>query len=251
MKKRSVVFGLVLGLVPPLLWAEGISDVPPLQLMAAPQLFRKVVNLGTHKITYVRITPPQLPALPQPPPVPVAQPTPEQIAAEEARAAKTYLQLSVSVTVYPATATRPTVSDLSWWHEGKRYQAWSNVDFRLLTQISEVETETHIFSWFPFVGVGFLDEIPEERWPAGFALFGVADTTPVYYVEGTEADLTPVADILAGLDYFHAYYQVHYTRLAREYAELVALNEARAAELERNPPKPVDTVIHFWKAGAR
>jgi hypothetical protein len=224
------------------------TDLKPLE--SAPVLARKVVDMGTHKVTYIRITPPQLPAVPQPPPPPVTQPTPEQLAAEEARAAKTYEQLMVSVTVYPATATTPLVADLNWWHEGKRYQAWSNVDFRLLTQISQVETETHIFAWFPMVGEGSVEEIPAEQRPAGLSLFTAADTAPLYYVEGTEEDMAAVAGTLAGLDYFHAYYQLHKPRLAEEYAQLMALIAERQAELEKNPPKPVDTTIHFWRAPA-
>lgn len=224
-------------------------ETPP-QLQTATELARKVVNLGTHKVTYIRITPPRLPALPVPPPTPVAQPTPEQIAAEEARAAKTYEQLSVSVTVYPATATTPTVSDLSWWHEGKRYQAWSNVDFRLLTQITQVETATHIFSWFPFVGEDSIEGLPASSRPAGFSLFKKADTDAQYYFEGNEEDMATVAGTLAGLDYFHAYYQLNRERLATEYAQRMADAAAQEAELAKNPPKPVDTVIHFWKNSA-
>lgn len=223
---------------------------PPAALSAATELVRKTVDLGTHTVTYVRITPPQLSALPQAPRPPATEPNAEQLAQEAARAAKIYEQLLFSVTVYPATATTPTVIDLNWWREGRRYQAWSNVDFRLLGQITELETSTHVFAWFPAVGVDAVTDLPADRHPAGLALFDAADPAPHYYVEGTEADLAPVADTLLGLDTLHAYYQIHYTRLVEEHARLQALNAAHAAELARNPPRPVDTVIHFWKAHA-
>lgn len=231
-------------------FAQGISVGTPPEVEAASQLGRKVVNLGTHKVTYIRITPPRLPATPVAPPASVVRSTPEQISADEARAAKTYAQLSVSVTVYPATADTPTVADLSWWHEGKRYQAWSNVDFRLLTQMREIETATHIFSWFPFVGEGSVEQLPGSSRPAGFSLFTKADTFPQYYFEGGDDDMAAVADTLAGLDYVHAYYQLHRERLAAEMAQRVTDAAARKAESAKNPPKPVDTTIHFWKKSA-
>lgn len=221
----------------------------PTVVATAPALATKVVDHGSHTVTYVRITPPALPALPQPP-TPVTQPTPEQLAEDEARAAKTYEHLSVSVTVYRGTGDTPTVSDLNWWHEGKRYQAWSNVDFRLLSQVTHLETETHIFAWFPFIGEVLMTEIPEEQRPAGLSLFTTADTTPHYFIEGTEEDLEAVASTLAGLDYFHAYYQLHRQRLATAYAEHLAAAAAHEAELAKNPPRPANTTIHFWKMPA-
>lgn len=211
------------------------------------ELARKVVDRGHHKITYIRITPPKLPALPVPPPAPVTAPTPEVLAAMAAREAKTYVQLSVWATVYSGSGNRPTVSDLNWWHEGKRYQAWSNADFRLLAQVSEIETETHVYGWMPFSSEGSIEGVAAADLPAGFSLFTPTDVSPQYYFEGTAEDMEPVADTLTGLDYFHAYYQLHHTRLAEEYARQMAEAAAHAEELAKNPPPPRrDTVIHFW-----
>jgi hypothetical protein len=214
------------------------------------ELSRKTVDLGTHKVTFIRITPPRLPVLPTPPVIAVAPPSAKQLAEDEARAAKTYEQLSATVTVYPGAGERPTVSDLTWWHEGKRYQAWSNIDFRLLTQIPELETETHVFSWFPFVSEGSVEEIPVAERPTGLSLFTLADTTPQYYLEGSVEEIAPIEGTLHGLDYLHAYYQLHHARLTSEYAERLAVAAAQEAELAKNLPRPMDTVIHFWKASA-
>lgn len=214
------------------------------------ELSRKTVDLGTHKVTFIHVTQPRLSVLPTPPAVAVTPPSAEQVAADEARAAKTYEQLSASVTVYPGAGERPTVSDLTWWHEGKRYQAWSNIDFRLLTQLPELETETHVFSWFPFVSEGSVEEIPVAERPAGLSLFPLADTAPQYYLEGSTEEIAPIEGTLHGLDYLHAYYQLHHARLASEYAERLAVATAQEAELAKNPPKPADTVIHFWKVSA-
>jgi hypothetical protein len=242
-------FVLLLPLANPL-FSPLTLDGAPSQIESATELARKIVDRGTHKVIFIRITPLKLPALPTPPVAAITQPSPEQLAAEEVRAAKIYEQLAATVTVYPGSGERPTVSDLTWWHDGKRYQAWSNIDFRLLTQLPELETETHIFSWFPFVSEGSVEEIPVSDRPAGLSLFTLADTAPQYYLEGSVEEITPIEGTLHGLDYLHAYYQLHHSRLALEYAERLAAFAAQEAELAKNPPRPVDTVIHFWKANA-
>lgn len=214
---------------------------------AAPELNRKTVHLGTHQVTYIRITPPQLPRLPVQPAPPPRELTPEDQAAEDARAAKTYEQLSFTCMVYVGS---PTVTELTWWHEGKRHRAWSNVDFRHLTQLGHLETETHVFSWFPFVSDAAVADIPVAERPAELSLFTAADPAPTYFFEGSEEEMAEVAGTLRGLDYLHAYYQLHREQLAADHAKRMqeaALYEARAAELAKNPPKPPDTVIHFWK----
>ncbi len=219
-------------------------------LEVAPELSRKVVHLGTHKITYIRITPPQLPRMPVAPVVPAREPTAEELAAEEAYAAKIYEHLGLTCMVYVGT---PTVTELTWWHEGKRHRAWSNADFRLLTQLGHLETETHVFSWFSFVSEAVVADIPVAERPAEFTLFSASDTAPEYYFEGTEADMIATANTLLSLDYMHAYYELHREQLATEHAQRMqdaALHEARGAELAKNSPKRPDTVIRFWKAPA-
>lgn len=231
-------------LLPAVIRAESNA---PATLTVATELACKVVDFGTHRVTYIRIVPPQLPPLPIQPPPPPKEPTAEEQAAEDARAAKIYQDLGISGMVYVGT---PTVTELTWWKEGKRYRAWSNVNFQHLTQITELETETHVFAWFPILSDLPQAEIPPESRPPELSLFTAADTTPAYFFEGTEAEMAEEAGTLLGLDYLHAYYQLHRDKLAADYAkrmEEVAIHEAHAAELAKNPPKPPDTVIHFWK----
>lgn len=209
------------------------------------ELSRKVVDFGTHKVTYIRITPPALPALPAQPQTPTPTPTAEELAAQERRAAKAHGMLNVTGIVYVGS---PTVTELTWTDDdGQRFRAWSNADFRLLTQLSTIETETHIFMWFPFISEGSVEEIPVENRPSGLSLFTANDTAPEYFFEGTDEDMTKAATTLAGLDYLHAFYQIHKTRLEEDYTRRMAEAAAQAEELAKNPPKPVDTVIHFWK----
>ena len=238
---------IVLPLLPMPLAAGELSAEVATSVSAAQELARKVVAVGEKKVTYIKITPPLLP-----PPVitPTPQPrtlTAEEQATEDARAAKAFVQLNLSVTVYPGTAELPTISDLNWWHEGKRYQAWSNIDFRYFNQFTTIEAEHYIFSWFPGIGEGSVDSVHASNRPAGYSLFAVTDTAPQYYFEGEAADMAAVADTLAGLDYFHAYFSIHKEELAVEYKK--RLSEAEAAERARfaSPPKKLDSVIYFWK----
>lgn len=214
------------------------------------ELSHKVVDFGTHQLTYIRIAPPQLPNLPKQLPVPSGSPTPEQLAADEALAAKPYEQLTLSVTVYVSAPPGRTISELVWWQDGRWYRAWSNADFRLLSQLSQLETADRVFGWFPFVGEIDATGLSSEELPAGRLLFDEADSLPHYFVEGPLTDAETTSVTLDGLDHLHAYYQVHRESLAEAHARLVAHNAALAAELERNPPRPQDTVIHFWKTPA-
>lgn len=244
--RPALVALLVFAVLPVSPSFAGAVEPPPAALSAAPRLARKVVDLGTHKLTYVRIAAPALPARPEPPPSPTPEPTPEEQAAEDARAAKTHVQLLLSVTVYPGNGDTPTISDLNWWKDGRRHQVWSNIDFRVFSPFRDLETPTHVFSWFPGIGEGSIHGLSAAELPAGFSRFTTADAVG-YCFEGEAADAETVADTLLGLDYFHAYYDLHREALLADYARRQAEAAAREAERRKNPPKPVSTTIHFWK----
>lgn len=165
-------------------------------------------------------------------------------------ASKPYENLAISVTVYVSATPGQTVSELVWWHDGRWFRAWSNADFRLLAQLSQLETADRVFGWFPFIGEIDVAALSPEELPAGRFLFDGSDPLPHYFVEGplTEAETTSVT--MDGLDHLHAYYQLHREPLTEAHARLVAHNAALAAERELNPPQPQDTVIHFWKTPA-
>jgi hypothetical protein len=211
-----------------------------------------VVDLGTHTVTYIRIALPALPALPVSSlaPASVAAPTAEESTAEAARAAKVHAELSPSCTVYPGT---PTITELVWWHEGRRLRAWSNINFLHLASLSVLETTTHVFWWQPFVSEASLEGVPSAERPAGLSLFTAADATPVYYFEGDEAEAVRAADEAAtflGLDHLHAYYELHRENLAADYARRAAEAAEREAALARNPPRPANTTVYFWRKPA-
>jgi hypothetical protein len=249
MKRSSVgaigfLFGIFAALAP---LSQGESLNSDGLVSGAVELSRKEVHLGTHKVTYIRIRPP---TLPQPPPAlvatPAVEPTAEQILTEKRRAEKKYESLPISCTVFVGTTS---ISELTWNLEGRVFRAYSNVDFRHLTQLSEIETETTIYSWFPFVYECSLSAIPIPDRPQGIALFDNISAVPEceYFFEGTQSDALINDSTLKALDYLHAYYQLNRNSLAEAFKKREAENTAREQYLKANPPQKKDTIMQFWK----
>ena len=213
------------------------------------EVTRKVVTLGDHKITYIRIRPPSLPQLP---PAPAPRPlTTEEQATFDRMAEKAYAMLNLTVTVYLG-GPQP-ISELRWRDETgeKSFRAWSNVDFRYLTQLLQFETQTTVFSWFPMVDEVALSEWPADQpspVPSGLQFDpGVAE----YFVDSQVAALKSEETTLAGLDYLHAFSQLHAAELKTDYERREADYVAREKALREHPPKTPDTVIHFWPVQSR
>ena len=121
------------------------------------EISRREVTVGDHKMTLIRVRPPVLDKAP-PPPAPPA-PTPEQQATEERMAKKACASLNLTATVYLG---KPTITELRWRDETgeKEYGAWSNADFRYLTQLPYLETPTTVYQWFPFVDAYTVADFP-------------------------------------------------------------------------------------------
>jgi hypothetical protein len=207
------------------------------------EISRREVTVGDHKMTLIRVRPPVLDKAP-PPPAPPA-PTPEQQATEERLAKKDFATLNLTATIYIG---KPTITELRWRDEAgeKEYQAWSNVDFRYLTQLSSFETPTTVYQWFPFLEAYTLADFPageKPPIPKGLKLGGKGVD---YVVNLTAKDLAAQETTLAGLDYLHAYYQLHYKELKAAYEKTEVENAAREKELLLHPPKTPDTTIRWW-----
>lgn len=209
------------------------------------EVSRKTVNLGDHKMTFVRVRPPILSA--PPPPPPVREPTAEEIAMEQRRAEKAYVTLSLTATVY-LDGDR-ALTEIRWRNPetgNLEYRAWSNADFRYLTQVIDLESETTVYSWFPFVDVCDMASLPPEDRPRIPTNLSLSKTQAEYQVDAKTARSADQGETLAGLDYVHAYYQLHHAELKAYYDQLMAKNAAREKELRDNPPAKADTVLRFW-----
>lgn len=220
----------------PLLIADALDGIP------LTVLSRSTVAEGERTITYVRIRPPALPPRPAPVPVPSAKPTAADLAEWARLEAKPRLMLGVSATVH---LRPPVVTELRWRSASREWVAWSNVDFRLLSQLTDFETEAAFYNWFPFMSeVGPEDD---ER-PADLGLAPASAQTPAeYVVEGTAAEVAAAEPDLAPLDYLHAYHDVNRSELLAAQAARAAAAAEAARQSALAAPKPKDQTIYFWK----
>jgi hypothetical protein len=215
------------------------------------EVTRKEVRLGDHTVTLIRVRPPALPKV-VPAPTAASRPlTAEEKAYEERVAKKAYATLSLSATVYlggPAPVT-----ELRWRNESGdiEYRAWSNVDFRYLTQLTQLETDSTVYAWFPFVADCDLAGLPADEKPALPAGLDFSRTEAEYVVEARADGLQGQETTLAGLDYLHAYYQLNYADLKADYEKREALNAAEAETLRKNPPRTPDATLRFWPVKSR
>ncbi len=221
---------------PSLLAADALDGIP------VTVLSRSTVTEGERTITYVRIRPPALPPRPVPAPAPAGEPSAADLAEWARLEAKPRITLAISATVH---LRPPVVTELRWRSAGREWVAWSNVDFRLLSQLADWETEAAVYNWFAFMSeVGPEDD---ER-PAELGLAPASEQTPAeYVVEGTPAEVAAAEAELTPLDYLHAFHDVNRAELlaAQAAREAAAAEAARQAALA--PPKPKDQTIYFWK----
>ena len=207
------------------------------------ELCRQETTIGDHKLTLIQISPPVLPKAPPPPEPPAL--TLEQAATSERMAKKSYAALNLTATVYIGN---PTVTQLRWSDESGliQYQAWSNVDFRYLTQLSYIETATTVYQFFPFVETYSLADFPAGQKSPIPKKIKLSTLGADYVTELKSKELLAQESTLAGLDCLHAYYQVHYSELKAAYEKTEAENAAREEQLRLNPPKTPDTTLMFW-----
>jgi hypothetical protein len=245
MSRHPTLAGLLF-LVPALVLA---ADTPPEASATTEirfsELSRKVVNRGDHKITFVRVRPPVLPA--PPPPPPVRKPTAEEIATAKRMEKKAYATLNVTATVY--IYNNRTVSELTWRNEetgNHEYRAYSNADFRYLTQLHHLESETTVYSWFPFVSEYDFRNLPADEEAPRLPDLVFSGKEAEYFVDSRAKSVETEEATLAGLDYLHAFYQLNYAALKQDYEKRMAEHEAYEKELRENPPVKPDTVMHFW-----
>lgn len=227
---------------------DAVTGIAPdlKSLETAPVLNRKVVDHGTHTSTYTRIRPPVLAKRPVPPPEPQRELTSEERATMERLAAKEYASLSVTATVY--VGAKQTVTALRWWDQttGEQYRAYSNADFRYLSQIHDIETETHVYLWFPFVDSYELADLPQDEpnpIPKGITFEpGVVE----YLLETRAKDDASQARTLDLLDHVHALYQLRLPELKADYEKRMKEAAEREEELRKNPPVPPSTQTYWW-----
>jgi hypothetical protein len=205
---------------------------------------RKVVTAVDHTVTLIRVRPPALPKAPPPPaPHPL---TAEDQSVSDLRAKKDYIMLNLTAIVYLGGKT--PVTELRWRDDAgeKVYVAYSNADFRYLSQVDQFETETAIYEWFPFVSECDVSELPVGQKPPVPPDLAFEIGVTEYFLDARAKDVKDQEPILSGLDHLCAYYQINYTALKTGYENREAENEARERELREHPPKTPDATIRWW-----
>jgi hypothetical protein len=215
------------------------------------EVSRKVVNLGDHTMSFIRVRTPVLPSAPRL--LPVAPSTAAEFARVGEPEKKGFATLNVSATVF--LDDKRTITELRWWDEtgANEYIAYSNADFRYLDQLSQIETEKTVYMWFPFVNVFDLTNLGADSISALPSGVKLSTKETEYVVDVRAKNLASEEITLAGLDYLHAFYQLHASSLKADYKKRMTDNAAREKELREHPPVKPDTVIHFWpiKSGVK
>jgi hypothetical protein len=244
MKNRPI---LALGLCALASHLSGAAEaVPPATPEARhSEVGRKVVSLGDHTVTLIRVRPPA-PAKAAPPPAP-RQPTEAERATADRRARKEHVMLSFTGTVHLGGKT--PVSELRWRDDSgeTEYVAYANADLRYLSNIGQFETETAVYDWFlPLIDVCDASELPAGQRPPVPSDLKFEPGVTEYLLDARARDAKGQEATLAGLDNLCAYYQINYASLKAEYEKREADNEAREKELREHPPKTPDVTIRWW-----
>ncbi|MEY4488389.1 MAG: hypothetical protein RIQ79_897 [Verrucomicrobiota bacterium] len=244
MKNSSLLALGLCALASPLSRATEASPSPT-PVTRYSEVGRKVITVGDHTVTLIRVRPPALAKAP-PPPEP-RQPTDAEQATADRRAQKAYVVLSFTSTVYLGGKT--PVTELRWRDdEGvTEYVAYSNADFRYLSNVGQFETETTVYDWFlPLIDACDLSELPAGQKPPVPSGLNFEPGVTEYLLDARARDAKGQEPVLAGLDSLCAYYQINYDALKVGYEKREADSEARERELREHPPRTPDATLRWW-----
>ena len=201
-------------------------------------LERREVDLGGRKLIANRVADPKLPKIKKAKKTSTGT-TSNNVPPEFFNStAKEQHTLAISATIHEG---EPTVTQLKWrGSDGTQFEAWSNIDWKLMRGIMTLSSETDEYLIFQGIGVpSHDDEVPAlPPFTEGRAEYFVfADST-------TQID----EDAFEGIDLLHSYFDANEAELKIRYQREVALNEARERHKALNPEKPKNAVVHFWKS---
>lgn len=199
-----------------------LAQIPP---ATTAELSRRVEVVDGKTIIVIRARPPA--RLPAPPPAPAVSAPPSAAERLEQRrlAARKHASITVVATVF---AGPPALTELRWTAAGREWLAFSNVDFRALTQLSSLEIGDTVWQWFPFVTDGDAESRPR---PPGLSFSGLEAE---YVVYASQAEWEAAPEAFTVLDWLMSYYEDN--RIALDSA--LAIRRAEAARRAAEPPPP-------------
>lgn len=222
-----------------------VSDfTPPVETpRIAPREFRVLKdrdNLSGGRLVAASIVEnPQIPRPPKSPePTEPVEPTEEQLKmfAEYREHHRFY---GVGATVYAGTLTQ-----FHWNHEGENYEGWSNIDFRLLQSIGDVEKNDITYSFF-LLASGLDEPPPESDWKLTIPEHPELPKDQVAFVV-TKGD----PDNEKALEFIVALHEVYITNkegLEAAYEKRLQYAREARAWREANPPQPRNIKVNFWR----
>jgi len=211
-----------------------------------------VRQLPDRKITFHRVTDPNLPPLPKPKatePLDFDNPV-VKAWMDEKRAAWIESRRFERLVFLSATVYDGKKSHLRVWMSGggktvEMCTAWSNIDFNHFSGLGSFEVGK--MSYHLFMGIGNAPTAEHQR------RYGLADWPkppeipadgPGYSISGSGEGTREAEEMIATM---HRLYANEKERLVTAAAAREEMRKARAAELEANPPQPEDLEIHFWR----
>lgn len=214
------------------------------------------VDLGNRSLFLNRVVPPILPPVPAPVP---REPEPGlplgQRQSLEKREAKKSVALFLSATVYDRQ-----VSELTWSDEHGSHRVFSNIDFNYLGGMGGFETPDASYTLMMIVGnetraerIQHIRSLNKEDLNAGLQLDvppPATDFNPkrsTYMVVQDKTQNPPPVEDLAALDALHVYFDANKQTLMEEHMKQEVANVELQRQWKEHPPKPKDTVIHYWK----
>lgn len=209
-------------------------------------LSSKKVEQQQTSVTVTRVRPPMLPKIARI--VQPVAPTAEELADAERLANKPY---DATVFTVQVQIGKHTLSELHWQRDGVRYVAYSNVDFRLLTEPATYETEHLVVSWFPFVmplALGDPGELTEEMRLARAGGLELGSAIPDFVLVGEAAKLPHDDVTLLALDCVHAHFATNRADLESRFIAREELAAERERLRQEQPKTKRKMTVRFWPA---
>jgi hypothetical protein len=203
-----------------------------------PRILSSVeVDYGDHSVFYNRIETPVLKPQASRTPVPPREPTAEEIAEAARIDAKRQVNLWISCTVFDGQFT-----EVRFPQDGQEVVIHSTIDFNLLGQGFDLETENSLYNLYLGLGDVPRDEFMGE-WPVRLLAEAARAGRSKWQVVSR---LQPSADTVRTIEDLHGYFDAHRETLVALRSQREAAQKAREEWLKANPPVPEDIVVNYF-----
>jgi len=160
------------------------------------------------------------------------------------------VSVRLSATVYDRTVT-----ELRFTVDGRHHTVWSNLDFNLLSGLTDIEHSGKIYQFL--IGFGNESTVSTRERESKLKSLGIEVRSPkwipqlsdfpnagVSYTSKAENDPDPAT--LIALTLLHQYYEENSAALERAYIRREAINRAREEYFKSREPENIDTIIRYW-----